>query len=102
VSKSIYGATQDALVTRNDNRSERGVGKKKNANAKKKKLTTLEEALAEIQTKPLVNLYPPVAMVYGVSRGTVYEMARRGEVDVLEVGRLKKAVTASLRKKLGI
>jgi hypothetical protein len=78
------------------------VGKKKNANAKKKKLTTLEEALAEIQTKPLVNLYPPVAMVYGVSRGTVYEMARRGEVDVLEVGRLKKAVTASLRKKLGI
>ena len=30
-------------------------------------------------------------MVYGVSRGTVYEMARRGEVDVLEVGRLKKA-----------
>jgi hypothetical protein len=65
-------------------------------------LTTLEEALAEIQTKPLVDLYPPVAIVYGVSRGTVYEMARRGEVDVLEVGRLKKAVTASLRKKLGI
>jgi hypothetical protein len=56
------------------------MGKKTNTTAKK--LTTLEEALAEIQTKPLVDLYPLVAMVYGVSRGTVYEMARRGEIDV--------------------
>ena len=63
---------------------------------------SLEEALAEIQTKPLVDLYPPVAMVYGVSRGTVYEMARRGEIDVLEVGRLKKAITSPLRRKLGM
>jgi hypothetical protein len=91
--------TQDAVGVL-DNRSEQGMGKKNNTTAKK--LTTLEEALVEIQTKPLVDLYPPVAMVYGVSRGTVYEMARRGEVDVLEVGRLKKAITASLRKKLGI
>lgn len=63
---------------------------------------TLEEALNEIKTKPLVNLWPTVAVVYDVSRGTVFEMARRGEVDVLEVGRLKKAITAPLRKKLGI
>jgi hypothetical protein len=54
--------------------------------AKTKNLPTVEEAIQEIKQKPLVDLYPPVAVVYGVSRGTVYEMARRGEVDVLEVG----------------
>jgi hypothetical protein len=30
------------------------------------------------------------------------EAAKRGEIDVLEVGRLKKAITAPLRRKLGI
>jgi hypothetical protein len=32
----------------------------------------------------------------------VYAEAERGKIDVLEVGRLKKAITASLRRKLGI
>jgi hypothetical protein len=67
-----------------------------------KGLPTLEEALKEIRTKPLVNLWPTVGVAYGVSRGTIYDAAARGEIDVLEVGRLKKAITASLRRKLGI
>jgi hypothetical protein len=65
-------------------------------------LPTIEEALAEIRRKPLVPLWPTAAVVYGVSRGAIYAMANRGEVDVLGAGRLKKAITSSLRRKLGI
>jgi hypothetical protein len=65
-------------------------------------LPTIEEAIDEICTKPVVALWPTVAVVLDVSRGTVYAAAERGEIDVLEVGRLKKAVSAPLRRKLGI
>jgi hypothetical protein len=65
-------------------------------------LPTVEEALEEIRRKPLVNLWPTVAVALDCSRGTVYAAAARGEIDVLEVGRLKKAVSAPLRRKLGI
>jgi hypothetical protein len=37
-----------------------------------------------------------------VSRGTVYDAAARGEIEAIGIGRLRKAVTASLRRKLGI
>jgi hypothetical protein len=67
-----------------------------------KVLPTVEEAIDEIPTKPVVALWPTVALALGVSRGTVYAAAERGEIDVLEVGRLKKAVSAPLRRKLGI
>jgi hypothetical protein len=65
-------------------------------------LPTVEEAIEEIRTKPLVSLWPTVAVVLDVSRSTVYDAAARGEIDVMEVGRLKKAVSAPLRRKLGI
>jgi hypothetical protein len=52
--------------------------------------------------KPLVDLWPTLAVAYGVSKGTIYAMAQRGEVDVLRTGRLKKAISASERRKLGI
>jgi hypothetical protein len=68
----------------------------------KKALPTVEEAISEIKRKPVVDLYPTVAVALDVSRGAVYAAAERGEIDVLEVGRLKKAITASLRRKLGI
>jgi hypothetical protein len=67
-----------------------------------KKLPTVEEAIEEIKQKPLVDLWPTVAVVLDCSRGTAYAEAARGNIDVLEVGRLKKAITASLRRKLGI
>jgi len=65
-------------------------------------LPTVEEAIEEIRRKPLVDLWPTVAVLLDCSRGTVYEEAKRGNIDVLDVGRLKKAVSASLRRKLGI
>lgn len=65
-------------------------------------MMTLEEAMMEIRTKPVVPLWPQVGLVLGLSRGGVYAAAARKEIDVMEVGRLKKAVTAPLRKRLGI
>jgi len=65
-------------------------------------LPTVEEALEEIRRKPLVDLWPTVAVALDVSRGTVYDAAARGEIEVIGIGRLRKAVTASLRRKLGI
>jgi hypothetical protein len=75
---------------------------KKKLPAIEEKLLTIEEAVEELKRKPLVDLWPTLAVVYDVSRGKIYEMARRGDVDVLEFGRLKKAVSASERKKLHI
>jgi hypothetical protein len=66
------------------------------------KLPTIEEAVDELKRKPIVDLWPTLAVIYGVSRGTIYGMAARKEVDVLSVGRLKKAVSATERRKLGI
>jgi hypothetical protein len=66
------------------------------------KLPTVEEAVEELKRKPLVDLWPTLAVAYGVSKGTIYAMAQRGEVDVLRAGRLKKAVSATERRKLGI
>jgi hypothetical protein len=67
-----------------------------------KGLPTVEEAIEEVRRKPLVDLWPTVGLLLGCSRGTVYEEAKRGNIDVLGVGRLKKAVSAPLRRKLGI
>ena len=65
-------------------------------------LPSVEEAVEELKRKPLVDLWPTLAVAYGVSKGCIYEMARRGEVDVLRAGRLIKAISASERRKLGI
>jgi len=67
-----------------------------------KALPTIEEAIDEIRTKPVVALWPTVAVALDVSRGTVYAAAERGEIEVMEVGRLKKAICAPLRRRLGI
>jgi hypothetical protein len=43
-----------------------------------------------------------IAKLRGISKGAVYAAAERGEIDVLKTGRLKLAVSASERRKLGI
>ena len=40
--------------------------------------------------------------VLPLSRNGVYEAIRRKEIDVLEIGRKKAVITASLRRRLGI
>jgi len=65
-------------------------------------LPTVEEALNEITTKPVVDIWPTLCVALDISKGAGYAAAKRGEFDVLEIGKLKKAVTASLRRKLGL
>ena len=62
----------------------------------------LQDAIREIQTRPVVALWPTVAVVLNMSRGSVYEAARRNEIDVIRVGHRIKAISAPLRRKLGI
>jgi hypothetical protein len=62
----------------------------------------LQDAIEEIRTRPVVPLWPQVGLILDMSRGSVYEAARNGEIDTIRVGHRIKAVTAPLRKKLGI
>jgi hypothetical protein len=63
---------------------------------------TIEEAIAEVKRKPAVRLWPTIAKLRGISKGAVYAAAERGEIDFIQNGRLKLAISASERKKLGI
>jgi hypothetical protein len=65
-------------------------------------LMTVEEALDLIRKRATVDLWPTVALALSLSRGSVYEAATRGEIEVLTYGRRKVAVTAPLRRKLGL
>ena len=67
-----------------------------------KQSMTVEQAMTEIRTRAVVDLWPTVGTVLGLSRSSVYDAANRGEIDIVEFGRLKKAITAPLRKKLGM
>jgi hypothetical protein len=62
----------------------------------------IADAMHELTTKPVIPLWPTAAAILGCSRSEIYALAARGEIDVLSVGRLKKAITAPLRKKLKI
>jgi hypothetical protein len=62
----------------------------------------IDVALRELNSKPLIDLWPTAAAVLGVSRSEIYALAARGEIEILPIGRLKKAITAPLRKKLKI
>ena len=62
---------------------------------------TLEQALNEIKTKPVVDA-PVVCAAFDISREAFYAAIERGEIEVLEIGKLTKVVSASLRRRLGI
>jgi hypothetical protein len=62
----------------------------------------IADALRELNTKPVIDLWPTTAVLLDISRSEVYEAAKRGEIETLPIGRLKKAISAPLRKKLGM
>ena len=62
----------------------------------------IEQVLQDIRTKPVVPLWPHVGLVLNVSRGSVYGLAARNEIEVIRIGRSIRAVTAPLRKMLGL
>jgi hypothetical protein len=62
----------------------------------------LKDALEEIRTRPVVPLWPHVGLVLDLSRGAVYASVKRQEIDVIRMGKSIKAITAPLRKRLGL
>jgi hypothetical protein len=63
---------------------------------------TIDQALEQIRRQATVDLWPTVGLALSLSRGSVYEAANRGEIEILTFGRRKVAVTAPLRRKLGL
>ena len=62
----------------------------------------LKDVIEQIRTKPTVPLWPVVGLVLDMSKGSVYEAAHSGDIDVIKIGSRYKVPTAPLRKKLGI
>lgn len=62
----------------------------------------MKDVLEEIWTKPVVPLWPHAGMALGVCRGGIYAAAARNEIEVIRIGRSIKAITAPLRKRLGL
>jgi excisionase family DNA binding protein len=56
---------------------------------------------SEAPKRLTVNLWPDVGHMLGVSRGTVYEMARKGELPVIRCGRRLIVPLARLKAMLG-
>jgi hypothetical protein len=62
----------------------------------------LEEILAEIRRQPTVRVWPHAGRALGLCRGAAYAAAARNEIDVIRIGRSVRAVSASLRRRLGL
>jgi hypothetical protein len=60
----------------------------------------IADALRELNSKPVIALWPTAATVLSISRSEVYAGAKRGEIETLAIGRLRKAISAPLRRKL--
>ena len=62
----------------------------------------MQDAIKEIRTKTVVPLWPVVGIVLDMSRGSVYQAAHSGEIETVRYGKSIRAITAPLRRKLGI
>jgi hypothetical protein len=65
------------------------------------------EILNDIRTKPTVPVWPHYAWAYALGRGKAYEIAAKGGPEFLHIPAgddrtLYRAITSSLRRKLGI
>ena len=61
-----------------------------------------KKIMQDIKTKPTVPVWPHAGAVYGLSRGGTYDAVRRGEIETVRLGRVLKAITAPIRKRLSI
>jgi hypothetical protein len=70
--------------------------------ARRETTITPQQMLEDIRTRPTVPLWPHAGWALNLSKPGTYAAARRGEIETLEMGRRKPAITAPLRKKLQI
>jgi len=60
----------------------------------------MEKILEDVRSKPRIPLWPHAGKLLGLGRASVYDAARRNEIDVIRHGRLVRAISASLRARL--
>ena len=61
---------------------------------------TVDEAMHRLMTRPCINIWPELGLLFDVGRSEAYEMVHRGEIEAVRAGRLIKPIRAPLRKKL--
>jgi hypothetical protein len=62
----------------------------------------MNKELEELLSRP-TNPLPDVGRIaFGLSRNASYEAAKRGDIPVIVIGRLKRVPTAWLRQQLGL
>jgi hypothetical protein len=62
----------------------------------------MNRELEELLSRP-TNPLPDVGrVVFGLSRNASYEAGRRGDIPVIEIGRIKRVPTTWVRKALGL
>lgn len=62
----------------------------------------MDKEIVELLSKPALSIWPDTAKVLGVSRSTVYEMARQNQLPTILISRRKKVPSAALKAMLGI
>jgi hypothetical protein len=62
----------------------------------------LDEILKMLEGRATVPLWPEAGTALGLKRNHTYQRALAGDIEVIQMGRLKKVSTAWLRKRLGL
>jgi hypothetical protein len=62
----------------------------------------MNKELEELLSKPTADIPTVGRICFGLSRNGSYAAARRGEIKTISVGRLKRALTAPLKRQLGL
>jgi excisionase family DNA binding protein len=62
----------------------------------------LKDALNQLQEQPTIRLHPETSAIIGVGKNKVYQLADSGEIETVRFGSHRRAITSSLRKRLGL
>jgi hypothetical protein len=62
----------------------------------------MSESRRMLDENVVLPLWPEVGRLLHLGRGATYAAAERGEIEIVEIGKLKRVPTAWLKRKLGI
>jgi hypothetical protein len=66
-------------------------------------MTSTDEVRKLLDSRALLPLWPETGRdILGLSRGATYDAAARGDLKIVQLGRLKRVPSAWLRAKLGL
>jgi hypothetical protein len=62
----------------------------------------MDEIRKKLDANATLPIWPDVAGLFGLSRGSAYAAAQRGDIKTIRLGRLLKVPTAWLRQQLDL